>query len=248
MIRALLVDLDGTLAETEELHREAFNRVFQERGLPLHWDQDTYARLLRITGGKERIARALEACPDCPRLDAGTVAEVHRRKTEVYQSLLWEKEVALRPGVVRVLTEAKEAGLTLALCTTTDPKGAATFLEAAGLSPFFDLVLAGDAVPRKKPYPAIFLLARELLGLQGPEGIVLEDSEPGLQAGVGAGFPVVVTPSFYTRDHNFRRATALLPHLGEPGRPAPVLQGPRQGEKVVVDRLYLEEVAAWWSV
>ncbi len=246
-MKALLLDLDGTLAETEEFHREAFNRTFARWGLPLFWDQEAYARLLTTPGGKERMARALAECPACPSLTPEEVARLHREKGEVFAELLRTQGVALRPGVRRLLEEARAAGIPLALCTTASPESAQLFLEVTGLSPFFSLVLAGEVVPRKKPDPGIYLLARARLGLGPGEGVVVEDSQSGLLAALGAGLPVVATPSLYTRGQDFRRATALLPHLGEPSAPAPVLQGPWAGERVVVDLAYLEEVRAWWS-
>ncbi|MDM7325385.1 MAG: HAD-IA family hydrolase [Thermus sp.] len=246
-LKAILWDLDGTLAETEELHREAFNRAFSHFGLPLYWDQEAYARLLWTTGGKERLKRALEETPEAPRLTWEEIAEVHRYKTDLYLRLLREEGVRLRPGVRRLLAQAREAGVALVLATTTSPENAQAFLEGAGLSGWFSLVLAGDVVPRKKPDPGIYLLAQERLGLSPREGVAVEDSRNGLLSARGAGFPVLVTPSLYTLDQDYREATALLPHLGEPQDPAPVLQGPRVGERVVVDLDYLEEVRGWWN-
>lgn len=246
-LKALLFDLDGTLAETEELHREAFNRAFAHFGLPLYWDQDTYARLLETTGGKERLQRALVETPGAPRLTWEGITEVHRHKTRVYLELLRAYGVALRPGVRRLLAEAKEAGVRLVLATTTSPENAEAFLEGTGLKGWFSLVLSGDVVARKKPDPGIYLLAREALGLAPGEGVVVEDSRNGLLAGLEAGLPVLVTPSLYTLGQDFREAQALLPHLGDWGNPAPVLQGPRAGERVVVDLDYVKEVQAWWS-
>ncbi|WP_279232182.1 HAD-IA family hydrolase [Thermus albus] len=198
-------------------------------------------------GGKERLKRALEETPGAPNLTWEEIAEVHRYKTDLYLKLLREEGVTLRPGVRRLLGEAREAGVALGLCTTTSPENAEAFLEGTGLLGWFDLVLAGDVVPRKKPDPSIYLLAQERLGLAPEEALVVEDSRNGLLSAKGAGFPVLITPSLYTLDQDYREAEALLPHLGEPGDPAPVLQGPRARERVVVDLGYLEEVRRWWS-
>lgn len=245
-LKALLFDLDGTLAETEELHRAAFNRAFAEMGLPVFWDQDLYRSLLETTGGKERIARFFRGCQDCPPLSPEEIARLHRRKNELFAQLL-EGGVALRPGVARLLSEAKEAGLGLALATTTSPENAYTFLVRTGLEGVFDLVLAGDVVSRKKPDPALYLLALKRLGLAPREALALEDSRNGLLAASGAGLPVLVTPGLYTAHQDFSEAQAVLTHLGEPGRPGRVLQGPRQGQAVVADLAYLEEVRGWWN-
>ncbi|MFN3368614.1 MAG: HAD family hydrolase, partial [Thermus sp.] len=161
--------------------------------------------------------------------------------------MLAQGALPLRPGVVRLAQEAAASGARIAIVTTTSPENAEAFLEGAGLSGWFSLTLAGDVVERKKPDPGIYLLAQERLGLAPEEGVVVEDSRNGLLSALGAGFPVLITPSLYTLDQDYREATALLPHLGEPENPAPVLQGPRFGERVVVDLSYLEEVRGWWS-
>ncbi|RTH19396.1 haloacid dehalogenase [Thermus scotoductus] len=245
-LRALLWDLDGTLAETEEVHRAAFNRAFAEMGLPVFWDRELYRSLLETTGGKERIARFLQDCPGCPPLAPEEVARLHRRKNELFAELL-AQGVDLRPGVSRLLWEAKGAGLRLALATTTSPENVHAFLARTGLEGVFDLVLAGDVVPRKKPDPAIYRLALKRLGLVPSEALALEDSRNGLLAASGAGLPVLVTPGLYTAHQGFPEAQAVLTHLGEPGRPGQVLQGPRQGQALVADLAYLEEVRGWWN-
>ncbi|WP_337844039.1 HAD-IA family hydrolase [Thermus sp.] len=246
-LKALLFDLDGTLAETEELHREAFNRAFREAGLPFLWDRSLYKALLQVAGGKERIAHFLHTCPGCPRLSQEELLRLHRRKNALYAALLREEGVPLRPGVRRLLLEAKGAGLALALVTTTSPENVRAFLEASGLEGVFDLVLAGDVVPRKKPDPAIYRLARAELGLREGEGVTVEDSRNGLLSARGAGLPVLVTPGLYTADQDFSEALAVVEHLGEPGHLARFLRGPRAGRLGMVDLDYLEEVVAWWS-
>ncbi|AFV76762.1 MULTISPECIES: HAD-IA family hydrolase [Thermus] len=246
-VKALLLDLDGTLAETEELHREAFNRAFREAGLPFSWDRPLYKALLEVTGGKERIAHFLRSFPDAPRLSEEALTRLHQRKNALYEALLREEGAPLRPGVRRLLGEAREAGLLLALVTTTSPENARAFLETSGLKGVFHLVLAGDIVPHKKPDPAIYHLARKELGLGEGEGVAVEDSRNGLLSARGAGFPVLITPGLYTADQDFSEAQGVAEHLGEPGHPARFLQGPRAGERGVVDLDYLEEVRGWWS-
>lgn len=243
-LKALFFDLDGTLAETEELHRWAFNQAFREAGLPVFWDRATYKDLLWVTGGKERIRHFLDGCPACPSLSQEEVARLHRRKNALY-ALALRKGLAPRPGVRRLLGEAGAVGLRLGLVTTTSPENAEVLLEALGLR--FDLVLAGDVVPRKKPDPALYLLALERFGLDPQEAVAVEDSRNGLLSAHRAGIPVLVTPSLYTQDQDYREAGAVLEHLGEPGEPALVLRGPGQGGRRVVDLGYLEEVRGWSS-
>jgi HAD superfamily hydrolase (TIGR01509 family) len=231
-LRALLFDVDGTLAETErDGHRVAFNRAFAEAGLPIVWDEGVYGELLRISGGKERIAYYVARAAPEVRLSWEEIGRLHRRKNEIFASLV--PHLALRPGVRRLLQEARAAGLKLAIATTTSPENVTALLDAHGLVGFFDLVAAGDVVSRKKPAPDIYELVLRELRLAPEEAVAFEDSQNGLLAARATGIEAIVTPSSYTRQESFPGALAVLEHLGEPGRPARVLTGPDSGPVVV---------------
>ena len=231
-IRALLFDVDGTLAETErDGHRVAFNLAFAEAGLPIVWDERVYGELLWISGGKERIAHYLAHVAPHVRLSWEEISRLHRRKNEIFASLV--PHLALRPGVRRLLEEARAAGLKLAIATTTSPENVTALLAAHGLMGFFDFIAAGDMVSRKKPAPDIYELVLRELRLAPEEAVAFEDSSNGLLAAQGAGIEVVITPSFYTREESFYGALAVLEHLGEPDQPARVLAGPDSGPVVV---------------
>ena len=232
-LEALLFDVDGTLADTErDGHRVAFNRAFRDAGLDWDWDVDLYEKLLAVTGGKERIRFYLDAFNrDFARpadLD-DFIAELHRAKTDHYTRLLSEGRIPLRPGVERLLREARDAGLRLAIATTTTPANVEALLVHT-LGPeamdWFEVIAAGDIVPAKKPAPDIFVWALEQMGLAPDAGLAFEDSENGIRAATGAGLPTIVTLNDYTRDHAVDDALLVLDQLGEPGAPARVLAGP----------------------
>jgi len=231
-LSALIFDVDGTLADTErDGHRVAFNRAFEESGLDWYWDQARYGELLRVTGGKERIRLYLaEAHPDllrAPDIEA-RIRALHGAKTRHYLALLEAGAIPLRPGVRRLLQEARAAGLRLAIATTTTPENVTTLLRTAlgadGLQ-WFEVIAAGDIVPAKKPAPDIFHLALSELGLAPAACLALEDSANGLRAALGAGLPTVVTTNGYTRDEDFSGAVAVLNGFGEPGAPVTVQAG-----------------------
>ena len=165
MLEALIFDVDGTLAETEELHRRAFNTAFAEAGLAWHWSRDAYRALLKTTGGKERITRfAAEAGLDPA---AVPVADLHRAKTAAYVALMAQGEIALRPGIADLMEQARAAGVALAIATTTTPANVealcrAVFGRAAG--EVFAVIAAGDEVVAKKPAPDVYLLALQRPG------------------------------------------------------------------------------------
>ena len=226
MLKALLFDVDGTLADTErDGHRPAFNAAFQEYGLDWDWDVALYGKLLAVTGGKERMKYYVEQFrPDYVKpVDFDTlVAELHKAKTRHYTRMLAEGGIPLRPGVRRLLEEARAAGLILGVATTTTPENVTALLKhslAADGADWFQVIAAGDIVPAKKPAPDIYVWAMRQLGLKPEECVAFEDSENGIRASLGAGLRTVVTINDYTADHDFAGAVAVLSDLGEPSTP-----------------------------
>jgi HAD superfamily hydrolase (TIGR01509 family) len=234
-LQALIFDVDGTLADTErDGHRVAFNAAFAEAGLDWHWSEALYGELLQVTGGKERIARYMER--HCPGFvppggqDKGAfIAALHAAKTRHYVTLLGQGGVPLRPGVARLLREARDAGVRLAIATTTTPENVTALLDHVGepgLATWFETIAAGDVVPRKKPAPDIFLLALEQLGLKAEECAAIEDSDNGAMAALGAGLKtLIVTLSHYTREQDFGCAALIVDTLGEAGAPGQLMGG-----------------------
>lgn len=223
-LRALIFDVDGTLAETEDLHRTAFNKAFAESGLGWHWNRTTYGQLLQVTGGKERIA-AHAARSGLPPLPAETIARLHSRKTAIYGEEVARGALGARPGVDALIAKARARGLRLAVATTTSPEN----VDALSLCLFgrpgaavFDVIAAGDEVAAKKPAPDVYLLALERLGVDASAALAFEDSRNGVLSARAAGLRVVVTPALYTESDDFTGATLVLPDLR--GLPADLLE------------------------
>lgn len=224
-IEALIFDVDGTLADTEELHRSAFNQAFEQLGLDWHWSPSEYRSLLKVTGGKERITaylqqRASGAPP--PRGLLARVPEIHAEKTRLYTAMVQAGELTLRPGVARLLEEAQRAGLRLAIASTTTAANIDALLQATlgacGLD-LFDVVACGDQVRHKKPAPDIYRLALDTLGVAPERAIAFEDSINGLQAASAAGLWTLVTPTYWSEGDDFSAAGLVLPHLGDADHP-----------------------------
>jgi HAD superfamily hydrolase (TIGR01509 family) len=231
-LKALVFDVDGTLSDTErDGHRVAFNRAFADANLDWSWDVETYGLLLKVTGGKERIRYFIEDFQpafDAPADLDGFIRELHRSKTQHYVRLLQSGAIPLRPGVTRLLKDARSAGLRLAIATTTTPENVTTLLGAtlgAESINWFDVIAAGDVVPGKKPAPDIYHYALKEMGLSAAQCMAFEDSENGLLSARHAGLKTIVTVNGYTRDDHFDGALIVLDQLGEPGAPFSVIDG-----------------------
>ncbi len=237
-LRAIVFDVDGTLADTErDGHRIAFNQAFEAHGLEWRWDVELYGKLLAVTGGKERIRHYVELYGKQKPADFDDlVAELHREKTRRYVEILEGGKIPMRPGVKRLLMEALERGIRLAIATTTTPENVTALLKCS-LSPdsekWFEVIAAGDIVPKKKPAPDIYFWAMEKLGLNPESCIAVEDSENGIRSSLGAGLKTLVTVSDYTRNQDFSGAAAVLSDLGEPDSPFGILAGESFGRHYV---------------
>jgi HAD superfamily hydrolase (TIGR01509 family) len=221
-LKALLFDVDGTLAETEELHRICFNEAFANASHDWDWPQDLYRDLLKVTGGKERICHYLDRMGlDVGADAAARVAALHAEKNRLY-ALKTNSGVALRPGIRRLITEARQRGLAVTIATTTSRSNLDALLAAAfgqAGAAWFSAIVTGENVSRKKPDPSVYLQVLGLLGLAPSACVAFEDSLNGLLAAKAAGLPVVLTPSIYTEHEDHTGADCVVSDLGEPGRP-----------------------------
>ena len=210
-LEALVFDVDGTLAETEEVHRQAFNETFAAFGLAWHWSAEDYHGLLKTTGGKERMRAHAKAAGEP--IPDDLVAAIHKAKTERYGEIIASGAVGLRPGIAGLIALAQREGLRLAIATTTNRPNVDILIRATfGAEPgeMFEAIAAGDEVAAKKPAPDVFLLAARRLGIAPARCLAFEDSANGLKSALGAGMPVVVSPSRYTADEDFTGAAAVL--------------------------------------
>jgi len=210
-MKALIFDCDGVLVDTErDGHRVAFNRAFAAAGIDAHWSVELYGELLKIAGGKERMTHYFNQRGWPLGKTADTlIPELHKRKTAIFTELIATGALPLRPGVSRLVDEAHAADIRLGVCTTSDPKAIDGVLDLFGAKrkAWFEIVLAGDVVKKKKPDPEIYSLAKQKLG---------EDSRNGLLASLDADMPTLITTSTYTTDEDFSGAAKIVPELGDP--------------------------------
>lgn len=239
-LKALLFDVDGTLADTErDGHRVAFNAAFEEYGINWHWDVELYGKLLAVTGGKERIRYCVSDLlgdAGLPENFDALVPELHAAKTRHYTELLATGAIPLRPGVERLLNEARSRGFRLAVATTTTPENVTALithtLGEAALG-WFEVIAAGDIVPAKKPAGDIYTYALNAMHLSAEQCLAFEDSRNGILSTQAAALTTIITVNGYTQDDDFSGAAIVLDHLGEPDHAFKVLAGNARGHTMV---------------
>ncbi|MEX2353794.1 MAG: HAD-IA family hydrolase, partial [Gammaproteobacteria bacterium] len=214
-LKAIIFDMDGTLADTEEIHRQAFNAAFDESSIPCHWSQAEYKQLLSISGGRERIRQYLEdnAINSGAPEPADTLAlRLHRRKSGIYRQMLVDGHVGLRSGIRRLISEAGDRNIALAIATSSSTQNAETLLkvalgnEALGL---FETIVTCDMVEEKKPSPAVYRFALDRLQLAPENCIAIEDTHNGNLAALSAGLKTVITTHMFTTDDDFTGASLV---------------------------------------
>lgn len=252
-LKALLFDVDGTLADTEPHgHLPAYNEAFRELGLNWRWSPELYRELLLLPGGKERIVQYLQQYDpalgehrgEIERDAKAWVEHLHKIKSRYFRRLVSTGKVTLRSGVRRLIVEADQAGLRLAIVTNASRGSLEPFLQytlGKELSERIDFIISGEQVAHKKPAPDLYRLALLKLGITPLECVALEDSNMGLIAAGSASIPTLITINDDTRHHVFEEAVLVVDKLGEPQEPFRVLQG-EAGSHRYVSLLLLEEI------
>ncbi len=219
-LKAIFFDQDGVIIDTErDGHRVAFNQAFREFGFAFQWDVEEYHALLQVGGGKERMKHYLRTKGFGVDIPPGTeedlIRKLHLRKTAIFIELIESGRLPLRPGVKRLMKEAVELGLKLAICTTSDEKAANAIASRMLKDIPFAFILAGDVVRKKKPDPEIYLLALQKSGLAAGECLVVEDSANGIRAAKSAGIRVLTTCNPYTEQEDLSQGDIVVTCLGD---------------------------------
>ncbi|MGF1535959.1 MAG: HAD-IA family hydrolase [Elainellaceae cyanobacterium] len=194
----------GTIADTSELQRAAFNQAFAQHGLDWHWERDEYVTLLEESGGRKRIDAYAQSQGQSVDAEA-----IHLTKSDLFQQSLRDGEIQPRPGVVETIQAARLENMTVALVTTTSEQNLSEMFSA--LSPKlgatdFDLVVNTALVAQPKPAAEAYTFALQKLSEEASRCVAIEDNLDGLAAAQAAGLPCIAFPNQNTDRHAFTGA------------------------------------------
>ena len=246
-LKALIFDVDGTLAETEEGHRLAFDAAFEKFGFDWQWSPSVYQGLLQVTGGKERMRHYVStAFPDQADRFEENIVELHQYKQERYAEIIKGGEIQLRPGIKRLILEARQANLKLGIATTSTMLSIKTLTTSLMDESAFDWFPAkgcAETVPSRKPDPEVYNYVLRELDIGPEEAIAFEDSHIGLTAARAAQLATVFCPSRYLPGDSSEGAMVVLSNLGEPDKPSDHLAGLKMDNTHVT----LTDLRSWLS-
>jgi len=239
LLSAVLFDVDGTISETEDFHRKSFNEAFKEFNLDWFWDEAIYKELINIGDGKERIEYYIKrAWPEMLEYKNLTkyINSIHKVKNEIFKDFIMDCDIKFRPGVVRLINELRENNVRIAIVSSTTQDDLFTlFKNGLNMDPntTFDLIAHGDCTEKKRPSPEIYEWILEKLRIAPQSCVAIEDSLRGLRSAVNANINVLVTPSIYTKNEDFKEANIVVSSLGEYDEPFNVIKGKTHGNKLV---------------
>ena len=216
-LKAIIFDVDGTLANTEEAHRIAFNYAFEQAGLSWNWDVELYTKLLKVTGGKERINFYVSDFLK-ETIEQDLVVSLHEAKNAQYQAIIKRKELPLRSGILSLINECKEKNMKIAIATTTSPGNVRNLVTATmgdDALEWFEYIADAESAPIKKPEPDVYEFVLGKMGLKPEETIALEDSYNGVAAATAINIPTVITVNNYTANDKFEGAMIVVSELGD---------------------------------
>jgi HAD superfamily hydrolase (TIGR01509 family) len=237
-LRAVIFDVDGTLADTErDGHRVAFNEAFEAAGLNYRWSVDEYGELLTITGGRRRLERYLQSREHSSTEAAALAATLHRDKTRRFAALVRTGAMKARPGAAELITALRAEGVATAVATTGTGDWVLPLLDVLFGLDAFDIVVTGSDVTDLKPDPAVYLETLARLNLTPADAVAVEDSANGVQAAVSAGLRCVAVVNGYTRDQDLSGAVAVLDDLARPEGVSVLRGDPQWAEGLTVAAL-----------
>ena len=234
-------DLDGTIANTElEAHLPAFNNAFKDLDIDWNWNTKKYIQLLRINGGKNRIAHYSRFNNN--HFSDDFIFKIHKNKQFHYLEYIKKNSVNFKTGVFRLIKELHRKKIRQFIVTSSSRNQVDLLVENLfnGFNPF-EFFISSEDVELKKPNPLPYLKAVQLSGIKKNNTIVFEDSNPGLISAIAANLPTIFVPSNIPTvlDENIK-LDCILDTLGDANNVANVIKGPKL-KKSYVDFSFLNE-------
>jgi HAD superfamily hydrolase (TIGR01509 family) len=215
-LKAVIFGAIGTIAETSDLQRQAFNAAFAEAGLDWNWDIATYHELLNTNGGQNRLRAYRDADPARTGVTDEQIVQLHQSKTKHFVELLANTPISPRPGVVELIDECQREDIKVAFCTSTSAENVQALGAAlSGLLPFdkFAKIVTIDQIAKPKPAPDAYLYCLKQLGVEAEEAIAIEDSPVSISAAKAAGITTLATPGAAVCGQDFYAADLVMPDL-----------------------------------
>ena len=215
-LKAVIFGAIGVIAETSDLQRQAFNLAFAEASLDWKWDTETYRRLLSINGGQARLREYRDDDADRSDVTDAVIAILHERKTHFYSALTAAGSLVPRRGVAELIKTCRDAGVRVALCTSTSLENVEAIKSALGDKLDFDAfesITTIDKIGSVKPAPDAYLHCLSQLGLAANEVVAIEDTPVSMAAAIAAGISVIATPGAMTDDQDFSDAAMKVDNL-----------------------------------
>ncbi|MCE5185723.1 MAG: HAD family phosphatase [Planctomycetaceae bacterium] len=215
MLKAVIFDFDGVIADSEELHYKALNEVLKRYGVDVpkavHWqkylgytDQENIEAVSRDYGMG---------------LDAAGVQSIMQEKKRLFNDLAM-REAVIIDGVEDFVRRVRAAGIRMAICSGALRSDIELMLDGAGFAEMFEVIVSAEDVQKGKPEPEGYLLALERLNRQGEslqanECAVIEDSRWGLEAAAAAGMCPVAVTTTYSKQELQDKARKVVSRLEE---------------------------------
>ena len=240
-------DLDGTIANTElEAHLPAFNNAFRELGINWNWDADKYIELLKINGGKNRIAYYSKLNNN--NFSEKLIIKIHEKKQDHYLEIIKKNCVEFKTGVFRLINELHRKKVRQFIVTSSSKNQVDLLIEHLfnGFNPF-EFIISSEDVELKKPNPLPYFKAIQLSGIKEKNSIVFEDSNQGLKSSLAANLPTIYVPSNIpiVLEDNIK-LDCFLDSLGDENNVANVIKGPKL-KKTYVDYSFLNDYLVFFN-
>lgn len=232
---ALIFNADGTISETDEIHRTSYNLSFRDHDLGWQWSHAIYARMINTFAPREKIVSFIRKYRPEETFhleDSKLVRSLIESKHRHYLNLIETGSANLRPGVSRLIQEARNAGIKLALTSLSPRKNFEVILQnhfgLGALANFDAISTPEDIAPCRNESECmqrIYERTLETLGEDARNCVAIEARETGADAARHVDLNVIATPGLYTSSCRFRSADIVLSDLGHPAAPFQVIRG-----------------------